>query len=266
MRFARTLAVLVALSLLARCGTAFLPTQHDPAPLFVAKAESAPVVAVIPEARPVAVVTPEVRPDQQQTQLAQVRELVRSLGTPGCGTQCILIDDAGQPLPGQERYQVKELRALGESAYADYQFILSDPKSEWEEIAGTCDIISRLPVARQFIPLLTQRLTAPDALVAGDHTLNARRRYIRCSIISTLEDIGDERDAAVLVPLLNEQNRSVRRDAVAALAKIGGRHELEALNTWLTGQNHDDPYIVRIRKFRDELGLRLLAQPQRRPF
>lgn len=247
MRFARTLAVLVALSLLARCGTAFLPTQHDPAPLFVAKAESAPVVAVIPEARPVAVVTPvpETPPEvAERTFDYHVRDLLGTVYGYMCGN--------GRSVERTEAAE-RELLALGESSFPVYERILVDPDSRWGEVLGACDLIASLPSGRRFVPFAVALLDSGGDLRRG-------------AAAELLGVIGGERDAPTLLPLLNAGDWSLRRTAAKALAKIGGRNELEALNTWLAGQNQQNLSVVPIRKHRDELGLRLLAQPQRRPF
>jgi hypothetical protein len=182
-----------------------------------------------------------------------VPELVRYLGTP---TIC-----ARSTLTGQESREVKELRLRGEVAYAEYEVILADPDSRWEEIWGTCQMISEIRGdRRRFVPSLVLRLTTPDALVPGDQNLDVIREWIRGYVIRTLEDIGDERALGVLVRVMQQDELESAYLAVRTLAKFGGQNELDAMTAWLVGQK---PNLSRVRKmyqYRDEMEARLQTQ------
>jgi hypothetical protein len=254
-----TLGAIIAIVLLARCGGADRPLPFA----------SAPVAALAPHLPPVteasSVPVPEVPPPRKPTRSEVVRELVRLLGTPG-RVGLVFVDETGKPLPGQERSEVEELRALGVAAFADYDAILADPKSEWEEINGVCSVICELKTGRQFLPALVQRLAAPDAMVPGIASRDRLRKFVRESILFALGELGDERDAWVALRVLRRDGRDSWHAAGAALAKIGGQRELEAFDQWLSEQKPGDPLVRSVRKHRDTLELRLLTQPARRTF
>ncbi|HEY1191713.1 MAG TPA: hypothetical protein VGE74_29035 [Gemmata sp.] len=252
MRFTRTIAVSVMLALLVRCGGAFLPPQFDPE----VGATSAPVPPGAGAKLSVGVApAPGGAPVRPQTQLDRVRELVRDLGTPRCGARRIIDEETGLRRPDAE---VTELAALGAGVGVDLAFIFSDPDSSAEEILGACDALDLLPGERRpFVPLAVRRLRAPDALLRAE-TLSAQ--FVRSRLIGILENYGDGHDAQILVIMLGDGNPCVRRDAARALARIGGRRELEAMNTWLTSQNHNAPAIRAIIEQRNALERRLDGQ------
>src|SRR5262249_49866621 len=162
--------------------------------------------------------------------------------------------ETGTPLPGQEYYEITEFRKLGEEALSDCEFILADPNSTWEEIEGVCQIARDFKTGRRFVPLLVQRLAAPDAMLPGDASRDSPRKRIRESVIYMLRTLGDTCDAWVLIRVLREQQDSdTQSSALAALTKLGGQPELEAVNAWLAGQDPGAPRVEYYRKCRDQL-------------
>ncbi len=81
----------------------------------------------------------------------------------------MLDDKTGQSLPGQEPWEIKEFRKLGEEAFADCAFILADPNSKWEEVEGVCRIACEFKTGRQFVPLLVQRIVSAGRDTAGGY-------------------------------------------------------------------------------------------------
>jgi HEAT repeats len=149
---------------------------------------------------------------------------------------------------------IDTLVALGDRAFPAYEEILSDPERRYGSMlfARTCILISKVKAdRRRFVPILVGRLT--DANIG-----------IRHSAVDVLGDIGDERDAGTLLPLLSDDSMTVRSFAAKSLAKIGGKRELEGMNAWLKDGKHpeDGNYSLNIvKKCRDELEQRLKEHP-----
>jgi len=172
---------------------------------------------------------------------------------------------------------IADLMALGDGAFPAYEAIIADPKSAPVEVEQAFEMIGRVKTdRRRFVPLVVKRLSAADGLVlrpdidlrSSDRETAAARlasaqTYVRTSAIWLLEVIGDERDAAVLVPLLSDDDRSLRRAAAEALAKIDGRRDLAAIDEWLkAGKHSDDEYTrPKVQECRDQLQKRLTANP-----
>jgi hypothetical protein len=183
--------------------------------------------------------------------------------------------------------------ALGDRAFPAYEAILADPKSDDRLIRSTFRFIARVDAdRRRFVPLVVRRL-APNTVVnpqivqsvivnqivyrsavpepatflqiasaCGERI--ADENYVtRYHAARLLGEIGDEREAATLRPLLTDYNGSVRYGAADALAKVGGKRDLDAMNAWLNAADprkdaSEQQYIT---KRRDELKARLKANP-----
>ena len=269
MRPLRTAGTLLALLALVRCGGLALPghaPEGEPPTVRVSEpvpspVQKAPVIAPVVRA-------PVPTPESEVPYPESVRELVRSLGTPTCGCgRWILIDETGQPLPNQDPREVKVLRLWGETAYADYDAILTDPESQLEEIWGTCSVIRDLPGdRRRFVPELLLRLATPDALVPGDGTMDDTRRRIRERVIETLSDLGDERDAVVLVRVMRAYDLESAFAAAKALTQIGGQRELDEVIAWVASHDPRLPFTSYLKKRCDERQSRLRTMPAGRNF
>ncbi len=213
--------------------------------------------ATAPKSKPAPALEPELR------DVKAVRAKFDEIGSPRCGLAALaLVPD------------VDNLVAMGEIVFPIYELVLADPKSTAGEIEGVCWILSKLKTdRRQFIPLLVRRLTATDALMPGDPfpvgkdaefqaaRLERNRRWVKEAVISLLTEIGDERDASVLVPLLHQSDQDLQRSAVSAIVKIGGKPELDAMRAWLALQNPDDPFSVWVRDCCEHLLTRLEQPP-----
>lgn len=280
MRHVRIAGAFLSLLVLVRCGPTAVPAG---VPELQPRLNSVPTpeIARAPHPRAIreAVSVPNATVDEVESEVpypADVRELTRRLGMPGCGRMILIDDETGLPLPNQEPWQVKELRLLGESVHAAYEMIWADPKSTWAELTGVGIALDYTPAEpRRFVPFAIRRLTLPDALLPVDpnpkdgtpeiqvQRLEFHRRLIREEAMRLLVSNGDERDAWVLVPFLYANDWSLRRAAAGALAEIGGHKELEALNTWLTLQIPNDPRVPKFKKLRDEMETRLSAKVRR---
>jgi hypothetical protein len=248
MRRIGTVGAVIAVVLLTRCGEPqreyLLPLQSNSPPEAVA--------VPAPALPPIALSLPS--PVSSPPQLERVRDIVGLLGGPHhCGNNYFLMVE----------YYVPKLMQLGEQAFPDYLAILTDPWSSEGEVGGVREVLSRMQINRRmFIPAVIQRLTAADVIVA-EVADGMSREYVRRQMIYLLRDIGDERDAWAILPMLNQDDEDVRRVAIESLARIGGQPELEALNTWLALQNPNDRMLPYFRGLRDQLEMRLLAQPRK---
>jgi hypothetical protein len=182
---------------------------------------------------------------------------------------------------------------LGDRAFPAYEAILADPKSDDRLIRSTFRFIARVDAdRRRFVPFVVRHL-APNTVVNPTLVRSvivnqlvyrsaalepATLLRIACDCGSEIADenyvtryhaarllgeIGDEREAATLRPLLTDYNGSVRYGAADALAKIGGKRDLDAMNAWLNAADprkdaNEQQYIT---KRRDELEARLKANP-----
>lgn len=255
MRRIGVIGAFAAILLLARCGVVERRSLPTALPCLEAAIVPAPTVA------PSAVIVPQpAEPPvvRQPTQLERVRELVGSLGGEWCGTSYHWTIQRCVP----------PLRELGTSALEDYRTILADQNSPYGEILGVLYILDELQFdGRQFIPLVVQRLTAPDLMMTDEAAKGGGGRPIsRSFLIEFLRFNGDEKCAWVVVPYLSSDDDPSAEGAAKALAKIGGRRELEAFNNWLIEQNPNDPRLPHFRRYRDQLESRLSAQPTRKPF
>jgi HEAT repeat protein len=136
--------------------------------------------------------------------------------------------------------------------------ILLDPGCTSEEVLGTVAVLPGLlfefPVeSERFVPLLVRR-AARDSGFAPNLPDPTREQIVRL-----LGEFGDESSAAALVPILQEPNRNLWLPTAEALARTGGLSELQALNGWVIGHNPDDPYVVKVRRVRDQFEARILA-------
>lgn len=175
----------------------------------------------------------------------------------GCGTGYMQMYDRVMP----------PLLALGVAAYPEYEAILADPASESGEVRGVCVVLSRLEGDRShFARLVVRRLTDPNMVPPDERECDAFLRGFRFnrdskqSLIWLLAEIGTEKDAAVLVRFLDGEDADLRWTAIQTMAQIGGQSELEAINTWLTGQNHNAPVVREIIEQRNAFELRLEAR------
>ena len=183
--------------------------------------------------------------------------------------------------------------ALGDRAFPAYEAILADPKSDGRLVRRTFHFIAQVQAdRRRFIPLVVRHLapnTEVNPRIVESVIVNqivyrsavpepatflrmasdcgeriADENYVtRHYAAKLLGEIGDEREAATLRPLLTDYNGSVRYGAADALAKIGGRRDLDAMNAWLNAADprkdaNEQQYIT---KRRDELEARLKAHP-----
>jgi len=144
------------------------------------------------------------------------------------------------------------LIALGESAFPAYEAILADtdPKNYFT-FNRVSIVLGKLQTdRRRFVPVVLRRLSDPDD-------------WARHTAAILLGDIGDGRDAAALVPILSHERLETRYAAAEALAKIGGKPELDAMDAWLKDGRHlrTDNQRRLFQKLRDELEKRVKANP-----
>jgi HEAT repeat protein len=153
-------------------------------------------------------------------------------------------------LGGEKDWEaIAYLIGLGESAFPAYEAILADtdPRNCFY-FSNVSIIISRLQTdRRRFVPVVLRRMSDP-----GDWA-----HHVAAILLG---NIGDGRDAAALVPVLSDGREETRYAAAEALAKIGGRPELDA---WLKDGRHlrSDNERQLFQKLRDELEARVKANP-----
>lgn len=143
-----------------------------------------------------------------------------------------------------------------EAYFPQFMTTLSDPTSDPTHVhltLGLVRIAQQAPDRRQFAPLAVRWLTT-------SRDDDVRRAALRC-----LQEIGTEREAAVIVPLLADGELTVHHLAAETLAKIGGKRELEAMDTWLksgAGRHRDGQSLQHVKGCRDSLESRLKATPK----
>ncbi len=169
---------------------------------------------------------------------------------------CVLIRQPGLygDVPGVIDEKVEEKRQyliqVGEKAFPTYEAILTDPKSESEEIAGVFWIINHVKSDRtRFRKYALERLADPHS-------------YVRDYAVRALKSIGSSAEAPSVVPLLSDEEEYVATAAAETLAAIGGPDEVLAMDVWIRGHSHrnDRQFREHVQKCRDELKKRLDAK------
>jgi hypothetical protein len=252
MRRIRTAGLLLALLLLVRCGVSLRQPVSSPASeVDVVRWALAPAPRSDVEAAPASV--PTANSPQPISHQERVRQLVASLDGGFCKS------------PKQRQIQeqsLSKLLPLGASAYPIYEAILADPNSTISELLGLYELLGHLGEdRRQFAPFVARRLGDPDELMPCAPRWNdGTRCLVRTFLIEMLADIGNERHAWALLPSMNDNNdENMQFRAVKALAKIGGKRELDALTAWLALQNPNQPMVQAMWKIRNEMKARLTA-------
>ena len=136
---------------------------------------------------------------------------------------------------------------MGSKPFSAYAAIISDPKSKAQHVYRALGVIENVRVDRsQFVELAIQRL--------GDDS-----DLIRLSAARLLGEIGNSRDTPPIVVLLSDDRREVVCAAANALAAIGDKRTVAAMDVWLKSLHHsDDPEIrAHVAKCRDGLMKRL---------
>jgi HEAT repeat protein len=150
----------------------------------------------------------------------------------------------------------------GARAFSAYEELLADPATDVWDVVGVCDALHMVNAdRRRFIPLLVQRLAAPDALVRPGVTcdfgkeLDAEaahhiRRCVREAAIELLAVIGSERETPFIRPYLYDDDFAVQYAVLRALERIGGKADLDAVNAWLCDPRPRRPeeFVRRVRK------------------
>lgn len=166
-------------------------------------------------------------------------------------------DMSGGPcwVPNREPMPRDWLAAYGVRLYPMYQRILTDDRTWPGPARNLIGILIDVGGDRaQFADPVATRLWHPDP-------------EYRAPAVKLLGEIGTERQAAALVPLLGDASphrvpyTTIRGLAAEAMAKIGGRRELAALDqfvAWTAAAGKlDDPDRDAIVKARDALRKRL---------
>src|SRR5262249_19781688 len=171
---------------------------------------------------------PEIQPAPEPAAEIPSVETVRELLYLSLGG-CALVDTSRE---------VTALRQLGVRAFPAYEVVLADRRSHPNEVTQACRFIMEIQTdRRRFVPLAVRRLSAADGMISEDLEIAADERgwaywrtRVRWGAVGLLGAIGDERDAAHLVPLLSEEESVLRYAAASALADLGGWPELEAMD------------------------------------
>lgn len=145
------------------------------------------------------------------------------------------------------------LLRYGAAAFPAYEAILTDPKSESDEIAGVLIALASVgEVKGRFLSLVVPYLSHKDDAV-------------RWPAVLLMKQIGTPEEGAILIALLSDENQFVRYAAAEALAATGGRRELTAMDAWLkTGAAFRDAhkYLQHVKECRDALEKRLKTTPK----
>lgn len=139
------------------------------------------------------------------------------------------------------------LRRMGDKIFPAFEAILSDPKSKPLHVRRAFGVLCGMQGNRdRFRELAVRRLSDADAWVRG-------------SAAGLLGEIGGEWDTQPVLVLLSDQDNPVVYKAAEALARMGGRRTLAAMDVWLqTGNHRDDRDLrVHVQKCRDGLQKRL---------
>jgi hypothetical protein len=109
----------------------------------------------------------------------------------------------------------------GEMLFPAFEAILADPKSEPLHVARAMFILSGMNTDRQrFLKFAVGRLEDSSG-------------EVRRGVVQLLGQIGSEREAGRILPLLTDRDTTVSYTAVGTLAAIGGEREFAALGAWL---------------------------------
>jgi hypothetical protein len=274
----RTFGIIAICAIFAVCGcsrpTSAPPTIPSPPP----------IIELAPATEPPSVVPPLIQkgtlfesqvikaePDPG-FEVPSVKRVSSILPRPGCGCGMRFVE-----IPTEDEILVQR---WGIRAFPAYAAILGDPASDIWDVIGVCYAIGDVKAARgQFIPLLVNRLTAPDALVQPGVTLDAGiqfgegravplRNMVRSSVTYLLGEIGSEREAEYIRPFLHQEETSLQYAAVWSLTRIGEKWDHEVVEIWLSNlpplQNR--LYTERVRKWRIEREARIKSDPARRTF
>jgi hypothetical protein len=142
----------------------------------------------------------------------------------------------------------RPLMELGESAFPAFEVILRDPNSKTQHVSRAMLILSKMKTNRQ-------RFLQPAVERLGDTS-----GRVRCRAVQLLGEIGSEREAFRIVPLLTDPDITVSSAAVVTLAAIGGEREVATLGTWLNSPHRyllDDSYQRRVIESLQSLQARL---------
>lgn len=155
-------------------------------------------------------------------------------------------------LTTDEAVDIPRLAAHGgfnTAAFPLYSRILSNPKEETFLVTRTFWVLTRPEVKAKrdrFLEPAISRLSDPNA-------------GIRRGAVTLLAQIGSERHATPIAVLLSDRDITISYAAAKALASIGDRQSLVALDVWLNSDSHRDHQQLRdnVRKCREELQVRL---------
>lgn len=155
---------------------------------------------------------------------------------------------AGEPHP---------LLLLGDRAFPALEKIITDPTTKPIAVANALSVVKSIPGDRgRFVDLAAERLAHPEV-------------DIRWAAVGVVGRLGGDADLAPVVPLLDDDDLTVRALAAEALESAGGKRALVAMDGWLrvAARNSYPPDdIARVRKHRDALAARLAKQaPPPRP-
>jgi HEAT repeat protein len=118
------------------------------------------------------------------------------------------------------KQEYRKLIDLRETAFPAYEQILNDPTVNTFEVVRIFGVLGGVQAdRRQFVEPAARRL--------ADHDTDLRR-----SAIQLLGRIGSRSDAAPVVALLWDEDRTVVYAAAETLSAIGGERELVALDIW----------------------------------
>ena len=140
-----------------------------------------------------------------------------------------------------------EMIGWGESAFPMYEVILADPDTKPAQVARAFIVIRQVKAdRRRFLEIAVSRLADPARAVRGE-------------AVRLLGEIGSEQDTPPVVALLSDHEELVCFAAAKALAAIGGKRDVAAMDVWLRSGNHRDwpKYLAHVKRCRDDLEVRL---------
>lgn len=164
------------------------------------------------------------------------------------------IYDVRQMLKAHEfKEERRALIEIGERAFPIYFRILNRKDVDSEEVSRIFGILAAVKADRsQFL----------KQAIGG---LSSQNTGVRLTATLLLGEIGSARDTAPMVALLSDEEWTVGIAAAKALAKIGDRRALTAMDVWLNSSSPgrhrneqlDKALRKHIAKYRDELKQRL---------
>jgi hypothetical protein len=265
MRGSGAISLLVAL---LSIGGYSRPGQQSEVSLELQVRVEGPLVArqhVTPQQRSIATTSqPAIAFRDLECEIPTVEQIKSMLYRPGCGSNRLV---------GELSDNERTILRWGARAFPAYEAILADSASDVVDVEGVCIAIHQLKLERRrFIPLLVNRLTAPDALVQAGSTQdwdveiderNATyiRNAVRSAAIELLGEIGSEQETVHVRQYLYNDDYGIQYAVLSALTKLGGQRDLDAVNAWLCNPWPIRPevFIRRVKQCRDKIEVRLKA-------